>query len=177
MLDSVAEFGTGIDVPATWFQSINPALIILLTPFLMRHWQKRDRGESLTVLFRRMSIGCMVSSLSMAVMIGAALTLSSDGGQQVSMFWVLGYFVMLTLGELFVIPVGLSLIGRLSPVQIAAMLMGAWYLAKFVGSMLAGIMGAYWGIIPATVFFGIGMAALILAAVILAIMGQVHREK
>ncbi|GGO91433.1 peptide MFS transporter [Stakelama pacifica] len=174
---SLSLFGTGIEVPATWFQSINPALIILLTPFLMRHWQKRDRGESLTVLFRRMSIGCMVSSLSMAVMIGAALTLSSDGGQPVSMFWVLGYFVMLTLGELFVIPVGLSLIGRLSPVQIAAMLMGAWYLAKFVGSMLAGIMGAYWGIIPATVFFGTGMAALILAAVILAIMGQVHREK
>ncbi|MBW4332155.1 peptide MFS transporter [Stakelama sp. CBK3Z-3] len=171
---TVSLFG-GMEVPATWFQSINPALIIILTPFLMRHWQRRNKGDSLAVLFGRMSVGCLISSLSMAVMIGGAIAYAS-AGQPVSMIWVLGYFVMLTLGELFVIPVGLSLIGRLSPVQIAAMLMGAWYLAKFVGSMLAGIMGAYWGVIPATVFFGIGMAALLLAAAILAIMSRVHAD-
>ena len=170
---SFSLLGFALEVPATWFQSINPALIIVLTPFLMRHWQRRAEGEGLNVLFRRMSIGCLLSSLSMAVMIGGAAAYS-DTGQPVSMIWVLGYFVMLTVGELFVIPVGLSLIGRLSPVQIAAMLMGAWYLAKFIGSMLAGIMGAYWGVIPATAFFAIGLAALLLAAAVLAMMSRLH---
>jgi POT family proton-dependent oligopeptide transporter len=120
-----------------------------------------------------MSLGCLVSSLSMAVMIGASLSYAASG-QPVGMLWVLGYFVLLTIGELFVIPVGLSLIGRLSPVQIAAMLMGAWYLAKFIGSLLAGVMGAYWGAIPAVLFFAIGMAALLLAAAILAVMSRLN---
>jgi POT family proton-dependent oligopeptide transporter len=168
---SISLFGSPVEVPATWFQSINPALIIILTPFLMRHWQRRRKGDSLKVLFGRMSVGCLISSLSMAVMIGAALTYHASG-EPVGIGWVLGYFVMLTVGELFVIPVGLSLIGRLSPVQIAAMLMGAWYLAKFAGSLLAGVMGAYWGVIPAAVFFAIGMAAVLLAAAILAVMSQ-----
>ena len=166
-------FGHPIEVPATWFQSINPALIIILTPFLMRHWQRRRKGDSLKLLFGRMSLGCLVSSLSMAVMIGASLAYAASG-QPVGMLWVLGYFTLLTVGELFVIPVGLSLIGRLSPVQIAAMLMGAWYLAKFIGSLLAGVMGAYWGVIPAAAFFAIGMVALLLAAAILAVMSRLN---
>jgi len=170
---AIGLFGRPIEVPATWFQSINPALIILLTPFLMRHWQRRRKGDSLKLLFGRMSLGCLVSSLSMAVMIGASLSYAASG-QPVGMLWVLGYFVLLTIGELFVIPVGLSLIGRLSPTQIAAMLMGAWYLAKFIGSLLAGVMGAYWGAIPAVLFFAIGMAALLLAAAILAAMSRLN---
>jgi POT family proton-dependent oligopeptide transporter len=80
---------------------------------------------------------------------------------------VIGYFVLLTLGELCVIPVGLTLIESLAPVRFASMAMGAWYIAKFLGSLLAGFMGAYWLAIAPSTFFALGMAATTVAALCL----------
>jgi len=84
--------------------------------------------------------------------------------------------VLLTLGELFVIPVGLTLIESLAPVRFASMAMGAWYIAKFLGSLLAGIMGAYWLAIPAWAFFGLGMASTVVAAICLFSMARLVRS-
>ena len=81
--------------------------------------------------------------------------------------------MLLTLGELFVIPVGLTLIESLAPVRFASMAMGAWYIAKFLGSLLAGFMGAYWQVIPASTFFSLGMGSTMLAAVCLYTMARV----
>jgi POT family proton-dependent oligopeptide transporter len=85
---------------------------------------------------------------------------------------VLAYFVLLTLGELFVIPVGLTLVESLAPVRFASMAMGGWYIAKFLGSLLAGIMGAYWLVIPPSAFFALGMASTIIAAISLFVMAR-----
>jgi proton-dependent oligopeptide transporter, POT family len=164
-------FGIRATVPATWFQSINPLLIIVGTPFLIRFWNTRARRYGAANLLRRMSIGCMIAAISMFVMVTAA-AVNEQTGALVGPGWVLGYFVLLTLGELMVLPVGLTLVGTLSPLQIAAMTMGGWYIAKFLGSLFAGIMGAYWGVIPATLFFGLGTASVLLASVILFIMSQ-----
>ena len=54
------------------------------------------------------------------------------------------------------------------------MTMGAWYSAKFLGSLLAGAMGAYWGIIPATVFFALGAASVLVAALFLLLLSRIH---
>ncbi len=89
-----------------------------------------------------------------------------------SALWVVGYFVLLTLGELLVLPIGLSLFGNLSPVQIASMMMGAWYIAKFIGSLAAGFIGTLWQVIPAEMFFAIGASSTFLAALILFWMGR-----
>lgn len=157
-------------VPATWFQSINPLLIITLTPFLMQYWQRRrEQGHSVN-LFRRMAFGCAITSVACLVMVAAAVNYRLEG--PVSALWVIGYFVLLTLGELFVLPVGLSLFGRLSPVQIASTMMGAWYIAKFIGSLSAGFIGTLWSSIPAEWFFAIGAASTFLAASILMAMGS-----
>jgi proton-dependent oligopeptide transporter, POT family len=80
--------------------------------------------------------------------------------------------VLLTLGELLVLPIGLSLFGTLSPVQIAAMMMGAWYIAKFIGSLAAGFIGTLWLTIPTELFFAIGVGAALLAALVLFLMGR-----
>jgi POT family proton-dependent oligopeptide transporter len=69
------------------------------------------------------------------------------------------------LGELYVIPVGLTLIESLAPVRFASMTMGAWYIAKFLGSLLAGVMGAYWLRIPAAAFFSLGLTTTLLASI------------
>ena len=166
----IALFG-GVEIPATWFQSINPLLIIVLTPLLIRWWRRHDKGSSPALLFARMSLGCLIAALAMMVMVAAGAA-NAATGKPVSPTWVVGYFVLLTIGELYAIPVGLSLIGKLSPKRIAAMLMGSWYIAKFLGSLLAGVMGAYWDVLPATLFFGLGAASVLAAAIVLLLMSR-----
>lgn len=158
--------GMSVEIPATWFQSINPLLIILLTPVLLRLWSVWERRRGGGDLLRRMSLGCAISSLALLVMVAAAVMVRVTGGP-VGPLWTIAYFVLLTLGELMVIPVGLSLVSALSPVQLAAMTMGAWYIAKFVGSLLAGVMGAYWGVISPEAFFALGACAVLASAALL----------
>ncbi|MEO5578492.1 MAG: peptide MFS transporter [Sphingomicrobium sp.] len=153
----------GLTIPATWFQSLNPLLIILGTPLLIRFWKRRKAKETISHLLRRMSFGCLLAGLAMLVMIAAAAS-SGPEGARVSSFWVVAYFILLTIGELFVLPVGLALVATLSPLRFASTAMGGWYIAKFVGSLLAGFMGAYWLIIPPTAYFGLGLGSALLAA-------------
>jgi len=165
--------GWSWQVPATWFQSINPLLIITLTPFLMQHWRRRrERGHGVN-LFRRMALGCAVAGCACLVMVAAALAYRFVG--PVSALWVVGYFVLLTVGELLVLPVGLTLFANLSPARIAATMMGAWYIAKFLGSLTAGLVGTLWSVIPAEWFFAIGASATFIAALILLFMGRDRR--
>jgi POT family proton-dependent oligopeptide transporter len=168
---SVDLFGDHLTIPATWFQSINPLLIIIGTPFLIRFWKRRNAKETTANLLARMAVGCLIAALAMLVMVIAALASGPDGAR-VSSLWVLAYFVLLTIGELFVIPVGLTLIESLAPVRFAAMAMGGWYIAKFLGSLLAGFMGAYWLVVPASAFFGLGAGSTLLAAVSLYSMSR-----
>jgi POT family proton-dependent oligopeptide transporter len=156
----------GLTIPATWFQSINPLLIIVGTPLLIRFWKRRNTKETSAHLLRRMAIGCVIATLAMLLMVLAALA-SGPQGERVSSLWVIGYFVLLTLGELCVIPVGLTLIESLAPVRFASMAMGAWYIAKFLGSLLAGFMGAYWLVIAPSTFFALGMTSTAIAAICL----------
>ena len=102
---------------------------------------------------------------------------SGPDGARVSSLWVFAYFVLLTLGELFVIPVGLTLVELLAPVRFASMAMGGWYIAKFLGSLLAGFMGAYWLVIPPSAFFALGMTSTLVAAACLYAMSRVVRSK
>ena len=155
---SIDLFGWQTEIPATWFQSINPLLIILGTPVLIRIWRSGKKQETTAHLLTRMAIGCVIAAAAMLTMVFA-------------------YFVLLTLGELYVIPVGLTLIESLAPVRFASMAMGAWYIAKFLGSLLAGIMGAYWLVIPPWAFFCLGMSSTIIAAICLYSMARVIRTK
>ena len=163
------------EIPATWFQSINPLLIIALTPVLVRVWARLETGSGRADLLGRMSLGCIISSVALLVMVVAALHWS-HAGRPVSVGWVVAYFVLLTIGELMVIPVGLSLMSSLAPARVAAMTMGAWYIAKFLGSLLAGFMGALWGAVPPAAFFGAGALAVLAAAGLFHRLGRDVRQ-
>ena len=168
--------GLRLTVPATWFQSINPLLIIVGTPLLIRFWRRRKAKETVPHLLRRMAIGCLIATAAMLVMVIAALQ-SGPEGARVSSLWVLFYFILLTLGELFVIPVGLTLVESLAPIRFASMAMGGWYIAKFLGSLLAGFMGAYWQVIPAWAFFTLGTGSTLIAAGSLYSMARILHSK
>ena len=116
----------------------------------------------------------LIASAAMLVMVLAAVA-SGPSGIRVSSIWVFAYFALLTLGELFVIPVGLTLVESLAPARFASMAMGGWYIAKFLGSLLAGFMGAYWLVIPPWAFFCLGMTSTIIAAASLHGMARVLR--
>lgn len=164
-------------MPATWFQAINPLLIILLTPPLVRRWDRSEHRSSVALLFRRMSLGCLIAGSAMLLMVVAGLVLASGHGAPVSAWWTIFYFVLLTSGELLVIPVGLALVERLAPAAIAATAMGGWYIAKFLGTLLAGFMGSFWGKIPPSLFFAIGAVSVFLAAVILRVMSAAEQRR
>jgi POT family proton-dependent oligopeptide transporter len=109
-----------------------------------------------------MAIGCFLLACGFLVMIPAA-RMYAAGGTRVSVLWLVCFTLLVTLGELYLSPVGLSLVTKLSPARIVSMMMGTWFLASFFGNYAAGFIGGYWEKIPKEAFFlmiaAIGLAA------------------
>jgi POT family proton-dependent oligopeptide transporter len=154
------------EIPITWFQAFNPLLIIAFTPFLVRLWARQAKrgGEPGTVT--KMSLGCLGVAIANLIMAGAAW---SAGGDEASWLWLLAYFVVITLGELYISPIGLSLVSKLAPVRMVSMLMGLWLATSFAGNFLAGWLGSFWSEMDKLMFFLMiaGIAALAGAVILL----------
>ncbi len=145
------------DIKVTWFQSINPFFIFALTPMLLALWASQARRGSEPSTITKMAIGCFLASAAYLVLTAAALSAGADG--KASWVWVVGYFLLLTLGELFVSPIALSLFSRVAPPQLLSMMIGVWFLSGVIGNYLTGVFGSFWEVLPKTWFW------LILAAV------------
>jgi POT family proton-dependent oligopeptide transporter len=154
------------EIPITWFQAFNPFMIFAFTPFVIAlwGWQAKRGGEPSTVM--KMAIGCFGVTLANLIMVAAAWQAAGD---QASWLWLLGYFVVITIGELYLSPIGLSLVSKVAPARMVSMLMGLWLATSFVGNLIAGWLGSFWaGMDKATFFLMIAGIALIAGAVILA---------
>jgi len=162
-------------IPATWFQSINPLLIITLTPPLIALWKRQARNGKEPSTIVKMAMGCALLGLSFLVMVGAAISYEHVG-KPVSWEWSVSFFVLLTIGELYCIPVGLSLVSRIAPAQAAAAMIGVWYLAKFVGGMMSGYFGTLWSTVPLPTFFLLGAFAAFAAGTGLLVLSRRLRE-
>lgn len=128
----------GFQVPSTWFQSFNPLMIILLAPLLDGFWRWQQRKGSEPSSVSKMAIGCVVLGLSFIVMILGAQAIGTGKG---SPFWPLFCTALLTVGELYLSPIGLSLVTKVSPARIVSMMMGIWFLSSFLGNFLSGVIG------------------------------------
>ena len=151
----------GWEMPASWFQSLNPMLIFALIPLINMVWasQARRRREPSSVT--KMAIGCILLGLSFLVMIPPSHTVA--GGAKVSMLWLAGCIAILTVGEIYLSPVGLSLVTKLAPPRMVSMLMGTWFMAAFFGNYLSGYIGTYWETTSKEFFF-IALAAMSIGA-------------
>jgi POT family proton-dependent oligopeptide transporter len=89
-----------------------------------------------------MAIGCFLLGISFLVMIGGARVV--DSGRQASMGWFVGCTAILTLGELYLSPVGLSLVTKISPPRIVSLMMGMWFVSSFFGNYMSGLLGTLW---------------------------------
>ncbi len=107
-----------------------------------------------------MAIGCFLLGASYIVMIAGANLIGDGKG---SIFWPFATTMILTLGEIYLSPTGLSLVTKIAPARLISLMMGMWFLSSFFGNYLAGFIGAYYERMPKTSFFGmltvIGIAA------------------
>jgi proton-dependent oligopeptide transporter, POT family len=154
------------EIPTTWFQAFNPFMIFAFTPFIVAlwAWQARRGSEPSTVV--KMSLGCFGVAIANLIMVGAAW--QSAGAPDASWLWLLGYFVVITIGELYLSPIGLSLVSKVSPARIVSMMMGVWLATSFTGNFIAGWLGSFWSSMDKMMFFLMiaGIATLAGAAIL-----------
>ncbi|MGH9626835.1 MAG: peptide MFS transporter [Bryobacteraceae bacterium] len=151
------------DFPASWFQSINSLFIITLAPVLAWIWiSLRSKDPSSPIKF---SFGLLFAGLGFVVMIGASLVAAS--GVQVSPMWLVLTYLLHTIGELCLSPVGLSAMTKLAPAGVAGLMMGVWFLSSSVGNYAAGRLAALYESLPLFLLFGAVGGTAICAALAL----------
>ncbi len=155
--------GHGWSIPMTWFISLNPLCIFILTPFLVRWWSARatQRGSEIPAL-QRMATGAALVALSYLV-----LALASARGEPSHWVWLAAYWVLLTIGELHILPVGLSLFGRLAPRGLEATCIALWFSAASIGNFAAGMLGTLWSSQSHATFFSTIAAVSIMSSLAL----------
>lgn len=131
----------GFQVPASWFQMVNPFVLITTAPFLAALWTRlAERGRDPSTP-AKMSIALALMGLGFVVMVGGAQ--GSTSGALVSPMWLVGAYVLHTLGELCLSPIGLSFVSKLAPARFASLMMGAWFFATGVSELIAGQLAAF----------------------------------
>jgi POT family proton-dependent oligopeptide transporter len=123
-------------LPAAWFQALNPAFILLLAPLFSVLWRRLDAGTRAPSTPAKMALGLLLLGAGFVVLTaGAGL---ADAGHVVSPWWLVAAYLLHTLGELCLSPVGLAMVTRLAPLRFASLLMGTWFLANFAANLLGG---------------------------------------
>lgn len=162
-------------------QSINPFWVIVLTPLVVAFftWLRRKGKEP--SLPSKIAFGLLISALSVLVMV-AAVKAGNNGTEKVSVWWLIGSYGVITIGELFLSPMGLALVSRLSPPRITSLMMGGWFLSTSIGNKLSGILASKWDEYDNKInyfwlnFILLGSAALFLF-LLLKWLNKIMREK
>ena len=127
----------GFEIPASWFQSLNPVFIIFLAPFYSMMWVALARRHMDPSTPMKFAVGLIILGFGFAVMIGAAALVAD--GQQVLPTWLFFTYLLHTMGALALSPVGLSSVTKLAPRRFVGQMMGVWFLAASLGNILAGL--------------------------------------
>jgi POT family proton-dependent oligopeptide transporter len=125
------------------FQSINPFFVVILTPVVVAFFgflRRRGREPSTPA---KIGWGLFVTALSTLVMVGAVYA-GDNGAAKSSGWWLVGSYAVVTVGELLLSPMGLSLVSKLSPPRLTALMMGGWFLATSIGNKLSGVLASLW---------------------------------
>jgi len=124
-------------------QSINPGWVILLTPLVIAFFTALRRKNKEPSTATKIAFGLFISALSALVMAGAVYA-SNNGAQKASVLWLIASYGVITIGELCLSPMGLSIVSKLSPVRITSLMMGGWFLATSIGNKLSGVLATMW---------------------------------
>ena len=125
------------------FQSVNPFFVVILTPLVIAFFAFKRRRNKEPTTATKIAYGLLVSALSVLVMIAAVYT-SGNGMHKSSAWWLIGSYGVVTIGELLLSPMGLSMVSKLSPVRLTALMFGGWSLATSIGNKLSGVLAKNW---------------------------------
>ncbi|AOT07399.1 peptide MFS transporter [Pseudoalteromonas luteoviolacea] len=159
----------GFEIPASWFQSLNSIFIIIFAPIVAMIWLKLDKREPNSPV--KFAIGLVFLALGFLTMMFALMTegAAHGGTLQISMMWLVLFYLFHTLGELCLSPIGLSMVSKLAPLRLASLLMGIWFLCTAVANKIAGFVGSFIGEGQEAmgnamgIFIGLGATALLSA--------------
>ena len=169
-LDPLHLFESGAEIPTTWFLAVNPFMIFAFTPFVVALWARQAARGAEPPTITKMAYGCFGVAAANLIMVAAALyALGWTGGGsatgaagKASWLWLLAYFVVITLGELYLSPVGLSFVTTVAPARLISLMMGVWLATSFTGGFLSGYIGSFWSRMGKPEFFLLvaGVAAI-----------------
>lgn len=128
----------GFEIPATWYQSLNPFYIVVLAPIFATFWVRLARKQMDPSMPAKFAIGLIILGLGFLVMVGAAKLVTV--GDQAAPYWLILTYLLHTMGELCLSPVGLSSVTKLAPKRFVGQMMGIWFLAASLGNLMAGLM-------------------------------------
>jgi proton-dependent oligopeptide transporter, POT family len=140
------------EIPATWFPALNPLMIFILTPIVIKAWALLARFGHEPSDVAKMAFAFFCLALANLVLAAGALA-NSGAAEKASPLWLVGYFFVGTVGELHLAPVGLALISRLAPARMLSLMMGLWLAATFPGDVLGGWLGGFWSSMSKPHFF------------------------
>ncbi len=151
----------GWQMPATWAQALNPLGVFLFTPLLIAHWRRAAQRGREPAPLQKMALGAAGVALAYGLL--AVVAVLAAAGAKVSVAWLILFFVLYTLAELYILPVGLGLFARMAPPGMGATVIAAWFLAAFGGNLLSGVVGRWWEPLGPAGFFSL-LAAMAGAA-------------
>ena len=163
------------------FQSINPFWVIVLTPVVVGFFMMLRRKDKEPSTPTKIVLGLFISALSCLVMVGAVY-IGDNGASKVSPLWLFAAYGIITIGELCLSPMGLSLVSKLSPPRITALMMGGFFLSTSIGNKLSGVLASMWySYEDKANFFWVNFALLLIATllgvVILKPLNKAMKEK
>jgi POT family proton-dependent oligopeptide transporter len=170
-------------IPTEWFQSLNPAFIIIFAPLLAWGWLALARRNLNPSAPAKFAIGIMLVGAGFLVMAAAAKLVA--GGSKVLPTWLIATYLLHTLGEICLSPVGLSYSTKLAPKRLAGQIMGMWFLSLSLGNLVAGLIagqfdaknlaampGQYMELVYCMV--GLGAVLLIISRPVKRLMGNIE---
>jgi len=161
---SIYAFNTNI------FQSVNPFWVIALTPLVLAFFGFLNRRGIEPSTPKKIAFGLLITGLSCFVMVGAVYA-SNNGLLKSSAWWFISSYAVLTIGELFISPMGLSLVSKLSPPRLTSLMMGGWFLATAIGNKMSGVLSSLWdGYEDKANFFYVNVVLLCSASLIMFLM-------
>ena len=148
------------EIPVTFFPALNGLMGFVLLLLVIRLWAWQGKHSLEPSSIAKMAIGCFCLALSFLVL---AVVAWQAGDGETSWLWLIAVFVLVTLGELYVWPTGLSLVSQVAPARVVSLMMGLWLATGFTGNVMAGWLGGFWGNMDHANFFFL-MATLATAA-------------
>jgi len=163
----------GMEVPASWFQSLSALFIIIIGTTVARFWAKRKlEGKNASSIFK-MLVGLIIMGAGFLFMSAASLQFEKEGSS--AMYWLIFAYFLNVVGELSLSPVALSFITKLAPVKYASIMMGVYFAMTGIGNKLAGLLGesaSHYG--EFTIFTGIAIFCIAFGLLVMLFRKRLH---